>query len=127
VCHAAAAQLSTRVLSSVDYVDTGQLMTSGFHAIPLLENMGDLYAKRAESAKAPAIYARALSGLTSVLGASSERCMGLSAKIDALPSASGERDGQPKLVTVEERPVPQHDRAKKGSKLSIRRLVRNMF
>jgi hypothetical protein len=107
MCHAAAAaQLSTRVLQSVDYVDTGQLMTSGFHAIPLLENIGGLYAKQAESAKARAMYIRALSGLTSVLGASSERCTGLAAKIDALPSASREREGQSKLAAVEERPAP---------------------
>ncbi|RYN54782.1 hypothetical protein AA0117_g13318 [Alternaria alternata] len=96
-------------------------------ALNTLQNMGDLYETRAESAKARVVYTRALSGLTSVLGASSERCIGLSAKIDALPSASGERQGQSKLATVEERPVPQHDRAKKGSKLSIRRLVRKMF
>jgi tetratricopeptide (TPR) repeat protein len=96
-------------------------------ALNTLQNMGDLYATRAESAKARAVYTRALSGLASVLGSSSERCMGLSAKIDALPSASRERQGQSKLATVEERPVPQHDRAKKGSKLSIRRLVRKMF
>jgi tetratricopeptide (TPR) repeat protein len=62
-------------------------------ALNTLENMGDLYAKRAESAKARAMYTRALSGLSSVLGASSERCMDLSAKIDALPSASREREG----------------------------------
>ncbi|CAN9217260.1 unnamed protein product [Alternaria alternata] len=96
-------------------------------ALSTLENIGDLYAKRAESAKAREVYTKALSGLSSVLGSSSERCIGLSATIDALSGASGERDGQPKLVTVEERPVPQHDRVKKGSKLSIRRLVRNMF
>ncbi|KAH8621421.1 FabD/lysophospholipase-like protein [Alternaria alternata] len=101
-------------------------MTSGFHAIPLLENMGGLYVTRAESAKARAVYTRALSGLTSVLGASSERCMGLSAKIDALPSASREGGGQSKLPTAGERPAPQHDRRKKSSGLSIRRLVRKM-
>jgi hypothetical protein len=83
--------------------------------------------RREQSAKARAVYTRALSGLTSVLGASSERCMGLSAKIDALPSASREREGQSKVVTVEGRSAPQHDRAKKGPKLSIRRLVRKMF
>ena len=96
-------------------------------ALNTLENMGDLYATRAESAKARVVYTRALSGLTSVLGASDEKCMGLAAKIDALPSASRERQGQSKLATVEERPAPQHDRAKKGLKLSIRRLVRNLF
>ncbi|CAN9242765.1 unnamed protein product [Alternaria alternata] len=92
-------------------------------ALNTVQNMGDLYPKQAESAKARAMYTRALSGLTSVLGPSSERCMGLSAKIDALRSASRERQGQSKLATVEERPAPQHDRTK-GSKLSMRRLVR---
>jgi tetratricopeptide (TPR) repeat protein len=96
-------------------------------ALTTLQNMGDLYATRAESAKAREVYTRALSGLTSVLGPSSERCMGLSAKIDALPSASREGGGQLKLPTEEERPAPQHDRAKKGPKLSIRRFVRKMF
>ena len=96
-------------------------------ALNTLQNIGDLHAKRAESAKARAMYTRALSGLTSVLGPSSERCMGLSAKINALPSASREREGQSKLVTVEGRSAPQHDRAKQGPKLSIRRLVRKMF
>jgi tetratricopeptide (TPR) repeat protein len=66
-------------------------------ALNTLQNMGDLYATRAESAKARAIYTRALSGLSSVLGASSERCMGLAAKIDALPSPSGEREGHSNL------------------------------
>jgi hypothetical protein len=126
VCHAAAAQLSTRVLSLVDYVDMGQLMTSGFHAIPLLENKGDLYVKQAESAKARVVYTRALSGLTSVFGASSERCMGLAAKIDALPSASRKRERQSKLATVEERPALKHDQATKSSKLSMRRLMRKL-
>ncbi|CAN9173050.1 unnamed protein product [Alternaria alternata] len=69
-------------------------------ALSTLQNMGDLYATRAESGKARAVYTRALSGLTSVFGASSERCMGLSAKIDALLSASREREGQSKLATV---------------------------
>ena len=101
-------------------------MSSGFHVIPLLENKGDLYAKQAESAKARAAYTRALSGLTSVLGASSERCMGLSAKIDVLPSASREDGGQLKPPTVGERPASQHDRTKKGSKLSTWRLVRKL-
>jgi tetratricopeptide (TPR) repeat protein len=66
-------------------------------ALNTLQNMGDLYAKRAESAKARAMYTRALSGLSSVLGVSSERCMGLAAKIDALPSPSGEREGHSNL------------------------------
>jgi tetratricopeptide (TPR) repeat protein len=95
-------------------------------ALNTLENMGDLYAKQAESAKAREVYTRALSGLTSVLGASSERCMGLSAKIDVLPSASREDGGQLKPPTVGERPASQHDRTKKGSKLSMRRLMRKL-
>jgi tetratricopeptide (TPR) repeat protein len=95
-------------------------------ALNTLQNMGDLYAKQAESAKARAVYARALSGLSSVLGASSERCMGLSAKIDALSSASREREGQSKLPTVGERPAQQHDRRKKDSRLSMRRLMRKL-
>ncbi|CAN9193253.1 unnamed protein product [Alternaria alternata] len=95
-------------------------------ALDTLQNIGDLYATRAESAKARAVYTRALSGLTSVLGASSERCTGLAAKIDALPSASREGGGQSKLPTAGERPAPQHDRRKKSSGLSIRRLVRKM-
>ncbi|CAN9399574.1 unnamed protein product [Alternaria alternata] len=95
-------------------------------ALNTLQNMGDLYAKQGESAKARAVYTRALSGLSSVLGASSERCMGLVIKIDALPSASREREGQSKLATEEERSAPQHDRRKKSSGLSIRRLVRKI-
>ncbi|RII05523.1 hypothetical protein CUC08_Gglean010202 [Alternaria sp. MG1] len=66
-------------------------------ALNTLQNMGDLYATRAESAKAREVYTRALSGLSSVLGPSSERCMGLAAKIDALPSPSGEREGHSNL------------------------------
>ena len=96
-------------------------------ALNTLQNMGDLYATRAESAKARAVYTRAFSGLTSVLGASSERCIGLSAKIDALPSASREGGGQSQLPTVGERPALQHDRRKKSSGRPIRRLVRKMF
>jgi tetratricopeptide (TPR) repeat protein len=95
-------------------------------ALNTLQNMGDLYAKQAESAKARAVYARALSGLSSVLGASSERCIGLSAKIDALSSASREREGQSKLPTVGERPALQHDQTKKDSRLSMRRLMRKL-
>jgi tetratricopeptide (TPR) repeat protein len=86
-------------------------------ALNTLQNMGDLYATRAESAKARTVYTRALSGLSSVLGALSEKCMGLAVKIDALPSASREREGQSKLAAVEERPAPQHDQATEGSKL----------
>ncbi|RYN57985.1 hypothetical protein AA0117_g13187 [Alternaria alternata] len=96
-------------------------------ALNTLQNMGDLYATRAESAKARAVYTRAFSGLTSVLGASSERCICLSAKIDALPSASREEGGQSQLPTVGERPSLQHDRRKKSSGRPIRRLVRKMF
>ncbi|KAB2098597.1 hypothetical protein AG0111_0g13155 [Alternaria gaisen] len=66
-------------------------------ALNTLQNMGDLYGTRAESGKARAVYTRALSGLSSVLGASSERCIGLAAKIDALPSPSGEREGYSNL------------------------------
>ena len=95
-------------------------------ALNTLENMGDLYAKQAESAKAREVYTRALSGLMSVLGTSSERCMGLSAKINALPSANREVRGQLKPPTVGERPASQHDRTKKGSKLSVRRLIRKL-
>jgi tetratricopeptide (TPR) repeat protein len=69
-------------------------------ALNTLQSMGDLYTTRAESAKARAMYTRALSGLTSVLGPSSERCTGLAAKIDALPSPSGEREGHSNLPAV---------------------------
>ena len=40
-------------------------------ALNALENMGDLYSKQAESAKARAVYTWALSGLNNVLGQSS--------------------------------------------------------
>ncbi|CAN9193306.1 unnamed protein product [Alternaria alternata] len=95
-------------------------------ALNTLENMGDLYAKQAELTKARAVYTRALSGLTSVLGQSSERCMRLAAKMDALPSPRRERGGQSKLLTVGERSTLQHDRTKKSSRLSIRRLFKKM-
>jgi hypothetical protein len=46
-------------------------------ALNTLENMGHLYATRVETTKAHAMYARALSGLSSMLGQSSERCIDL--------------------------------------------------
>ena len=96
-------------------------------ALNTLQNMGELYTKQAEVAKARAMYARALGGLTSVLGQSSERCMRLAAKMDALPSPSREKEGQSKLLTVGERPAPQHDERRRAQKLSIRRLLRKVF
>jgi tetratricopeptide (TPR) repeat protein len=78
-------------------------------ALNTLQNMGDLYVKQDEIAKAWGMYARALSGLTSVLGQSSERCINLTAEIDALPSPSGVKEGQSRLLTVGERSAPQHD------------------
>jgi Tfp pilus assembly protein PilF len=54
-------------------------------ALNTLENMGNVYAKQDKIAMAHAMYARALSGLTSVLGQSSGKYMKLAAKIDALP------------------------------------------
>jgi hypothetical protein len=66
-------------------------------ALNTLQNMGDLYATRAEHVKARAVYTRALSGLSSVLDPSSERCMSLAAKIDALPIASREGEGSRSL------------------------------
>ncbi|ENH98684.1 hypothetical protein COCC4DRAFT_54853 [Bipolaris maydis ATCC 48331] len=95
-------------------------------ALNTLENMGNLYAKQADVAKARAVYARALSGLTSVLGQSSERCMSLAAKMDALPSPRKERRTAG-TSTVGESSAQQHDRIKKSSGLSIRRLVKKVF
>jgi tetratricopeptide (TPR) repeat protein len=94
-------------------------------ALNTLENIGDLYVKQAESVKAQVMYARALSGLSIVLGQSSESCMKLAAKINALPSLSRQREGQSKLPTVVERSAPQHDRTKKSSRLPIRKLAKN--
>lgn len=68
-------------------------------ALNTLRNIGDLYAKQAEIAKAQAIYSTALSRLCSVFSQSSERCMALAAKIDALPISRGKREEQ-KLLTV---------------------------
>jgi tetratricopeptide (TPR) repeat protein len=120
-----AEQMYTRALRG--YEAPGSVRVQQYlPALNTLQNMGDLYAKRVKSAKARAMYARALSGLTSVLGPSSERCMSLVAKIDALPSASREREGQSKLITIGERSTPQHDQTKKGSKLSMWRLVRKL-
>jgi tetratricopeptide (TPR) repeat protein len=96
-------------------------------AINTLENRGDLYALQAEIPKAQALYARALSGLSNALGRSSERCMSLGAKIDALPPPSREIEGQRKLPTVGARSAPQDDQRKKSSRLSIRKLVRKVF
>jgi tetratricopeptide (TPR) repeat protein len=93
-------------------------------ALNTLENKGDLYPLQAEIPKAQAMYARALSALSVVLGQSSERCMKLAAKIDALPSPRRQREGQSKLPTVVERSAPQHDRTKKSSRLPIRKLVK---
>jgi tetratricopeptide (TPR) repeat protein len=121
-----AEQMYERALQGFEALSTVRVQQY-LPALTTLQNMGDLYAKRAESAKAREVYTRALSGLTSVLGASSERCIGLSAKIDALPSASREEGGQSQLPTVGERPALQHDRRKKSSGRPIRRLVRKMF
>jgi tetratricopeptide (TPR) repeat protein len=96
-------------------------------ALNTLENMGDLYALQAEIAKAQAMYARALSGLSSVLSRSSERCMNLAVKIDALPPPSREREGQSKLSTVGGGSALQHDRRKKSLRLSIQKLIRKVF
>jgi hypothetical protein len=83
-------------------------------ALNALENMGNLYVLQAEITKAQAMYARALSGLSNGLSQSSERCIKLAAKIDALPSPSRQREGQSKLLTVVERSAPQHNRTKKS-------------
>jgi tetratricopeptide (TPR) repeat protein len=97
-------------------------------ALNALENMGDLYVPQAEIAKAQAMYARALSVLSTALGGStSERCMSLAAKIDALPPPSREREGQRKLPTVGARSAPQDDQRKQSSRFSMRKLVRKAF
>jgi hypothetical protein len=53
--------------------------------------------------------------------------MKLTAKIDALPSPIRERKGLSKLVTAEEVSAPQHERTKKSSRLSIRKLIKRAF
>jgi tetratricopeptide (TPR) repeat protein len=96
-------------------------------ALNTLENMGDLYAKQDEVAKAQGMYAMALSGLTSVLGQSSQRCIILAAKIDALPLPNQEKEAQLKMPIVREGSAPQQDKRKKSVRLSIRKLVNKMF
>jgi hypothetical protein len=88
--------------------------------------MGELHAKRNEIAKAHIMYGRALSGLTSVLGQSSGRCINLAATIDALPLANREAV-QSRLLTIEEISVLQHGRRKMSSGLSIRKLMKKAF
>jgi hypothetical protein len=78
----------------------------------------------AETLKAYAICARALSVLTSVLGQLSERCINLAAKIEALPSPVGERGELSKLVTVRDKSAPQHDRKTYSLRLLIRKLIK---
>jgi tetratricopeptide (TPR) repeat protein len=120
-----AEQMFERALRGYEAALSSDLVQQYKPALNTLENMGDLYALQAEIAKAQAMYARALSGLNSVLGQSNERCMDLSAKIDALPPYSGEREVQLKLPRVGS--GMQHDRGKKNSRLSIRKLVRKVF
>ncbi|EMD96375.1 hypothetical protein COCHEDRAFT_1167485 [Bipolaris maydis C5] len=92
-------------------------------ALNTLENTGDLYAKQAEVTKARAVYSKALAGFTSVLGQWSERCMRLAAKMEALPSPRRERRTAETLI-VGESSTQQHDKIKKSSRLSIRRLIK---
>jgi tetratricopeptide (TPR) repeat protein len=74
-------------------------------ALNTLQNMGDLYAKQDEIAKAHAMYARALSRLTSVLSQSSERCISLAAKMDALPYRETSGHALRRLIYVQTREV----------------------
>ncbi|KAF1960998.1 hypothetical protein CC80DRAFT_269456 [Byssothecium circinans] len=96
-------------------------------ALSTLENIGDLYITQGETAKAQVVYIRALSGLYSVLGQSSDRCIDLAAKIDALPSSRRGREEHQELLVVSEESMLQRNERKKGSRLSIRKLVRKVF
>jgi tetratricopeptide (TPR) repeat protein len=122
-----AEQMYERALRGYEAAIGSDLVQQYKPALNTLENMGDLYALQAEIAKAQTMYGRALSGLSSVLGRSSEKCMNLAAKIDALPPPSGEREGQSKLSTVGGGSALQHDQRKKSSRLSIRKLIRKVF
>jgi tetratricopeptide (TPR) repeat protein len=93
-------------------------------ALNTLENIGDLYANQGETAKAQAMYARALSGLSLVLGQSSDRCIGLAAKLDASPTSERESWKQQRLPALSEGPELRHDGKKNGFRLSMRKLAK---
>jgi hypothetical protein len=88
--------------------------------------MGDLYVKQAETAKAQATYAGALSGLSNVLGQSSKKCVDLAAKIDGLSLRGEETDADLEVLTVSEESALQPEQ-KKSSKHLIRRLIKKVF
>jgi tetratricopeptide (TPR) repeat protein len=119
-----AEQMYERALRGYEVALSSDLFQQYRPALNTLENIGDVYALQAEIPKAQVMYARALSGLSIVLGQSSERCIKLAAKVDALLSPSRQREGQSKLPTVVERSAPQHDRTKKSSRLPIRKPVK---
>jgi tetratricopeptide (TPR) repeat protein len=121
-----AEQMYERALRGYEALDSVRVQQY-LPALNTLQNMGDLYAKQAEIAKAHAMYGRALSGLSSLLGPSSERCMRLAAKIDALPLPNQVKEAQPKMPITGEGSAPQHDKRKKSFRLSIRKLVKKAF
>ncbi|KAF1936942.1 hypothetical protein EJ02DRAFT_357955 [Clathrospora elynae] len=96
-------------------------------ALNTLQNIGDLYVNQGETAKAQAMYARTLSGLRLVLGQSSDRCIGLAAKLDALPTSQRGRGKQQKLSAVGESPELRHDERKKSFRLLMQKLAKKVF
>jgi tetratricopeptide (TPR) repeat protein len=122
-----AQQMFERALRGYDAALGSDLVQQYMPALNTLENMGNLYATRGKTPEAHVMYARALSGLSSVLGQSSERCIYLAVKINALPLFRTESEKHTELVTVGEGSAPEHDRRKKSSRLSRRKLVRKVF
>jgi tetratricopeptide (TPR) repeat protein len=96
-------------------------------ALNNLQNMGDLYTNQGEIAKAQAMYAKALYGLRLVLGQSSDRCICLAAKVDASPTPQTERGKRQKLPALGDGPELRHNGRKKGFRLSVRKLAKQVF
>jgi tetratricopeptide (TPR) repeat protein len=121
-----AEQMYQRALRGYEALDSVRVQ----HYLPALntlQNIGDLYAKQAEIAKAHAMYGRALSGLRSLLGPSSERCLRLAAKIDALPLPDQVKEAQLNMPITGEGSASQHDKQKKRFRHSVRKLVKRAF
>jgi tetratricopeptide (TPR) repeat protein len=94
-------------------------------ALNTVENLGHLYEEQEEYIKARAMYSDALTGLQEVLSPSSDRCLQLTSRIDALSAPPAE-------VYSRQRSAKRHgpgQSSQEGNeqKLTIRERVKNMW
>jgi tetratricopeptide (TPR) repeat protein len=94
-------------------------------ALNIVENLGDLYKEQGEYLEARAMYSDALTGLQDLLGPSSDRCIQLTSRMDALGSPPAE-------VYSRQRSTKHYGPGQRGQegneqKLTIRQRVKNMW